>query len=413
MTTTSTTTKPYDAIVVGARCAGSPTAMLLARKGYRVLVVDRAVFPSDTNSTHFIHAPGMAALKRWGLYDAVARSNCPAVTDYRFDFGPFVVSGSPRPAHVADGQSGVGAAFAPRRHLLDTLLVEAAAAEGAEVREGFTVEELLFEDGAITGIRGRDSSGTRTIDHATVVIGADGRNSIVAKAAGAPAYIERPAQQSGYYTYWEGVPCRSFEAYIRPRRGFGVFPTNDGLTLIVVGWPVDEHKANMRDPEGNYLRTIAQVPEMAERMARGTRVERYHGSGYLPGFFRKPYGPGWVLVGDAGYHKDPITAQGITDAFHDVELVTAALTDVFEGRQTFDEAMALYQKTRDERVTPIFELTCELASMQPPPPEMQALLGAASKSQDGGDAFASMMAGTMPVPEFFAPEHIGRLMASV
>src|SRR5437899_249712 len=144
----------YDAIVIGARCAGSPTAMLLARKGYRVLLVDKATFPSDTMSTHFIHAPGMAALKRWGLDGAVAATGCPAVPRYRFDFGFFTITGEPRPVDgVADG-------YAPRRYLIDTLLVNAAGDAGVDVREGFTVDELLIEDGVVVGLRGTDAGGT-------------------------------------------------------------------------------------------------------------------------------------------------------------------------------------------------------------------------------------------------------------
>jgi 2-polyprenyl-6-methoxyphenol hydroxylase-like FAD-dependent oxidoreductase len=192
-----------------------------------------------------------------------------------------------------------------------------------------------------------------------------------------------------------------------------MFPTNDGLTLIVVGWPVDEYKSNRGDVEGNYLKTLELVPEVADAVRAGEREERFHGSGGEPNFFRKPFGPGWVLVGDAGYRKDPITAQGISDAFHDVELVVDGLDDALSGRQTFDEAMAYYQKTRDEHALPMYDFTCQLASMEPPPPEMQHLLGAVSASREGGNAFASMTAGTMPVPEFFSPENIGRIMATV
>src|SRR3954454_9628330 len=128
-------TKPYDAIVVGARCAGAPTAMLLAQKGYRVLVVDRATFPSDTVSTHVIHAPGVAALARWGLLEPVTSTGCPAVETYSFDFGPFGLTGTPRP------RDGISSAYAPRRTVLDKILVDAAAAAGAELREGFSVEQ--------------------------------------------------------------------------------------------------------------------------------------------------------------------------------------------------------------------------------------------------------------------------------
>src|SRR5262245_59551664 len=164
----------YDAIVIGARCAGAPTAMLLARAGHEVLLVDRATFPSDTVSTHFLHAPGVAALQRWGLREQLAASGCPPVRRYSFDFGPFAIEGSPR------GIDGVDEAYCPRRPVLDTMLVRAAADAGVEVREGFTVEELLVEDGAVVGIRGKSAHGAAAIERATTVIGADGRNSLVA-----------------------------------------------------------------------------------------------------------------------------------------------------------------------------------------------------------------------------------------
>src|SRR5438477_6788051 len=148
----------YDAIVVGARCAGAPTAMLLARKGYRVLVVDRASFPSDTVSTHVIHAPGMAALGRWGLRDRVVATGCPPIETYSFDFGPFTITGTPR------AQDGISAAYAPRRTVLDKVLVDAAAQAGAEVRERFSVDEFVVEHGAVVGIRGRGTAGTTVVE---------------------------------------------------------------------------------------------------------------------------------------------------------------------------------------------------------------------------------------------------------
>ena len=170
----------YDAIVVGARCAGSPTAMLLARAGYRVLLVDRAGFPSDTLSTHYIHQPGVARLRRWGLLDRVVATGCPPARRMTFDVGPFALSGAPTPADGAD------AAYAPRRYLLDQILLEAASAAGAEVRERFSVGELLIEDGRVTGIRGRQAGGATVTERAAIVIGADGMRSRVARAVGAP-----------------------------------------------------------------------------------------------------------------------------------------------------------------------------------------------------------------------------------
>ena len=395
----------YDAIVIGARCAGSPTAIQLARKGYRVLMVDKATFPSDTISTHFIHAPGMAALTRWGVADRVRALNCPPVTRYKFDFGFFTIAGSPQPV------DGVADAYAPRRYLLDAILVEAAADAGVEVRTGFSVDEVLVENGAVVGIRGHEDGGNEVIEKARVVIGADGRRSLVAKAVQPERYNEKPNLASVYYGYFSGVPATEFEVYIRDRRGWGVIPTNDDLTLIVCGWPEDEFKANRSDVEGNMRKAFEQEPAFAERVRAGKLETRLWGAGDLAGFFLKPYGPGWALVGDAGYHKHPITAMGITDAFLDSERMVASLDDAFSGRQTFDEAMAGYQKEHDEHALPMYELTSEFASLQPPPEEMQQLLGAVSRDQQSMDQFVSIQAGSKPIPEFFDPENVGQIFA--
>jgi flavin-dependent dehydrogenase len=391
-------TKSYDAIVVGARCAGSPTAMLLAHKGYRVLLVDKATFPSDTVSTHFIHAPGMAALTRWGLADSIAELDCPAVTSYRFDFGFFTIAGTPRPA------DGVDVAYAPRRTLLDKILVDAAEAAGVEVREGCDVDEIVVEDGAVVGIR---TNGT--LERAKVVVGADGRRSAVAKAAKPEQYNEKPNLSAVYYAYWSGVPSTEFEVFVRDRRGWGLFPTNDELTLIVAGWPEDEFKANRNDVEGNYLKAFEQAPDFAARVRAGKRETRFWGAGDLAGYFRKPYGPGGALVGDAGYHKHPITAMGITDAFLDAERLVSALDAAFSGRESYDEAMAIYQKERDELALPMYEMTSQFASLEPPPADMQQLLAAVSKSPESMAQFASIQAGTMSIPEFFDPDHVSAI----
>lgn len=389
----------YDAIVIGARCAGSPTAMLLARRGYRVLVVDRATFPSDTLSTHLVHAPGCAALRRWGLLDEVVATGCPPIESYAFDFGPFTISGRP---HATDG---VATAFAPRRTVLDEILVDAAARAGAEVRQGYAVDEVVVEDGVVAGIRGRPTSGGTAgevrVDRARVVIGADGTGSRVARAVDAPRYREVAQRQWSYYTYWRGLPAPGMETYIRPDRGWGVFPTNDDLTLVVVGWPYAEAAAYRVDPEANYRRTIELAPPFAARLAAAERVGPLRG-GATPNFFRRPYGAGWALVGDAGYTKDPITAQGISDAFLDAELCAAALDEAFGGARPYDEAMAGYQRARDARVDEIYGFTTELAALAPPPPEMQQLLGAVHGNAAAMDTFVSVIAGTALPSDLFA-----------
>ena len=395
----------YDVIVVGARCAGSPTAMLLARKGYRVLVVDRATFPSDTVSSHVVHPMGAAALARWGLLDRLAATGCPPIHTYAFDFGPFTLSGSPAATEAQ-------AAYCARRTVLDKLLVDAAAAAGAEIREGSTMEELLIEDGRVTGINVRSKGGETVRERARVVVGADGRHSRVAEAVRPDQYNDRQPLLAGYYTYWSDLPMGGrFETYIRAHRGFAAAPTHDGLTLTVGGWPHAEFETNKRDVEGHFLKMFDLAPEFAKRI-RGARRESAFAGAPVSNFFRKPYGPGWALVGDAGYNKDPITAQGITDAFRDAELCATALDQAFTGARAFDDAMGDYQRTRDQHVLPMYEFTCQLATLEPPPPEMQQLLGAIHGNQNAMDGFVQVNAGTISPAAFFAPENIGAIMAA-
>jgi 2-polyprenyl-6-methoxyphenol hydroxylase-like FAD-dependent oxidoreductase len=395
----------YDVIIVGARCAGSPTAMLLARNGYKVLVVDKATFPSDTISTHLVHPPGVAALRRWGLLDRVTATGCPPIDTYRFDLGPFVITGAPGTA-----ESPVG--YGPRRTVLDKILVDAAAESGAEVREDFTVEEIVSEGGRVTGIRGHAKGGSPVTERAKVVVGADGRHSLVADQVRPEAYHEAAPILAGYYSYWSGLPVDGrFEAYSLPMRGFAAWPTNDGLTLVVGGWPMTEFEANKKDVEGNWMKMIDMHPAFSERLRAGKREERFVGT-YVANYFRKPYGPGWALVGDAGYNRDFITAMGIMDSFLSAELCAGALDQSFSGKRPYDEAMAAYQRARDERVLPIFHFTCQLATCEPPPPEVRKVFGAAHGNPEAMDAFARMNAGVMSPAEFFSEENVGRIFAA-
>ena len=398
-------TGSFDAIVVGARCAGSPTAMLLARKGYKVLAVDRASFPSDTLSTHLVHPLGAAALSRWGLLDRLAATGCPPIHTYAFDFGPFTIAGAP-------GTRNAPVAYCPRRTVLDKLLVDAAAEAGAEVREGFTVEEIRVEDGRAVGIKGRSRDGSSIIERARVVVGADGLRSLVAEAVRPQRYDEKPPLCAGYYSYWSGLPTDGkFEVYIRDGRAFAAMPTHEGLTLIIAGWPYAEFEENKKDIEGNYLKTIELVPAFADRLRGARREVRFAGMA-VPNYFRKPYGPGWALVGDAGYIRDFITGQGIMDAFHDAELCMDALDRTFAGTWSFEAAMSEYQRTRDARVKPMYDFTCQLATLEPPPPDMQQLFGAVHGNQKAMDDFARMNAGTISPAAFFAPANVDAIKAA-
>jgi 2-polyprenyl-6-methoxyphenol hydroxylase-like FAD-dependent oxidoreductase len=397
--------RSYDAIVVGARCAGSPTAMLLARKGYRVLLVDRATFPSDTISTHVVHPMAAAALSRWGLLERLVATGAPPLHTYAFDFGPFTIEGAP-------GTKEFPVGYCPRRTVLDKLLLDAAAEAGAEVREGFAVDEVLIDEGRAVGIRGSGKSGESVREHARIVIGADGRNSIVAQTVGAERYNEKAPLLAIYYAYWSGLPTRGrFETYIRPQRGFATMDTHDGLTVIVGGFPLAEFQESIkRDIEGNFDELIELVPAFAERVRGAKRETRFSGA-VTPNFFCKPFGPGWALVGDAGYLKDPITAQGILDGFRDAERCASAVNEVLSGARRFDAAMTDYQRDRDSAALPMFDFTCMLAALEPPPPDLQRLLGAIHGRQDAMDAFARVNAGTISPADFFAPEHVESMMA--
>jgi 2-polyprenyl-6-methoxyphenol hydroxylase-like FAD-dependent oxidoreductase len=395
----------HDVIVVGARCAGSPTAMLLARQGYKVLVVDRSTFPSDTISTHLIHTPGVATLNRWGLLDRLIETGCPPVDTYVFDFGPFALSGSP-------GIAGSPVSYAPRRTVFDKLLVDAAAEAGAEVREGFTVEDVMVDEGRVTGLRGHGRGGKTVTEHARVVVGADGRHSLVASAARPEQYNEKPPILQAYYSYWSGLPMGGrFETYVRPQRGFAAWATNDDLTLIVGGWPVAEADANKKDVEGNFLKALDLAPEFAERVRGAKREARFSGTA-VPNYFRKPFGPGWALVGDAGYNKDFITAQGMQDAFRDAELCATALNETFSGARDFNVAMADYQAARDTHVLPMYEFTTQLATLEPPPRELQHLLGAIHGNQEAMDGFMRVAAGATSPAEFFSEDNVVRMLGA-
>jgi flavin-dependent dehydrogenase len=336
-----------------------------------------------------------------GLLDRLVRTRCPPIRTYSIDFGPFAVSGSP-------GTADAPVAYCPRRTVLDKLLVDAAADAGAEVRERFTVDEVLFEDGRVVGVRGRSAARDAVVERAPVIVGADGLHSLVARAVRPERYNEKPPLLAGYYSYWSGLPMEGrFETYVRPNRGFAAVPTHDGLTVVIAGWPQSEFEAVKKDIEGNYLGTVGLVPAFAERLRRAKREARFVGAS-VPNFFRKPFGPGWALVGDAAYHRDFITGFGIMDAFRDAERCATALDEVFTGARAFEDAMRDHQRERDEHSVPLYELTCQIATLEPPPPEMQRLLAAMAlhRDQRAMDAFIQMNAGTISTAAFFSSDAV-------
>ncbi len=381
--------------------------MLLARRGFKVLLVDRTTFPSDTISTHILWPHGAEILGRWGLLETLAATDLPSICRrMRFDVGPFALYGT-----IPDANEGRGG-FCPRRTVLDSLLVKAAADAGAEVRESFTVDELLVSDGAAVGVRGHGPGGAAVEERARVIIGADGVNSFIARAMRAHEYDGRPVAACCYYSYFSGVAQDDIELYVRDHCAFGGAPTNDGLHLVMVNWPAGDFPEVRADIEGHVWSTLEKAPDFLARVRQGHREEKWYGTAGVPGYFRKPYGRGWALVGDSSYNRDPITAQGISDAFIDAAMLTEALSTWLSGNGTFEQLLETHEAARNERVRPMYEFTSHLATLEPPPPQMQALFAALRHNQDATNAFLSAITGAIPLSDFMSSENLGRIMAA-
>jgi flavin-dependent dehydrogenase len=355
--------KDYDAIIVGARCAGSPLAMLLARKGYRVLLMDRASFPSDTMSTHFLAPQATQMLKDWGLLERLERTDAPPLPEVTFHLGDVAFSPPPDPTLTVD------ATYCPRRTVLDKLLVDAASEAGAEVRERFPLQELIVEDGEVRGIEGGLTDGPRTQERAQIVVGADGMRSRIARLVGAEAYDVVEPLTCGYYSYWE-MDWEGAHLYLDQarKRGILAFPTNDGLTCVAAMRERSEFAIFRSDIEREFMDTLTVDPKLHAAVASGRRAEKWVGGTDFPNFFRTPWGAGWALVGDAGYYRDPITGLGIMDAFRDAGLLAEAIDDGLSGRAPMADALARYQRQRDEAAKPLYEFTLALARFEPVPP---------------------------------------------
>jgi flavin-dependent dehydrogenase len=362
-------TSHHDVVVVGARCAGASTAMLLARQGLDVVVVDRATFPSDTLSTHALARGGVVQLARWGLLDAVVASGAPEIRRASF--------------HLPDGsvvertikhRAGVDHLLAPRRHVLDALLVDAAAEAGARIETGVTVTGTVTDGrGRVAGITTRDADGATRELRARVVVGADGMRSRIARAVGARMLDERPAAGSARYTFVAGLDAEGFEFHIGDRSFAGVFPTHGGEANVWVCSPVADPRPLGGDPTDSFFSLLEHAaPHLAARVRHAHVTAPVRGAVALPNHVRQAAGPGWALVGDAGYHRDPITGHGMTDAFRDAELLAHHLGRVLRDEEGEHNALSAYGAERDQALAPIFDLTVRLVQF-PPAEEFSAL----------------------------------------
>jgi flavin-dependent dehydrogenase len=362
--------EPYEAVVVGARAAGAATGLLLARQGRRVLVVDRAQYGSDTLSTHGLMRAGVLQLSRWGLLDRVIDAGTPPIRRITFNYGDDAVLVAIKPA------AGVDALYAPRRTVLDPIVVDAACAAGAEFRFGVTVTGLLRDStGRVTGIVGRDREGAPVSASSRVTVGADGVGSTIARLVEAPVRRRGTGASAFIYGYWSDLDVDGYEWLYRPGVAAGLIPTNDGLVCVFAGTTAARFRAEMAADVRLGFHTLLDEagPDVLQRVRAAKRTSRLRSFPGRPGFMRKAWGPGWALVGDAGYFKDPISTHGLTDAFRDAELLAGAVGTANAGAP-LELALARYQLERDRLSWPLFSAVDAVARFDWDLPTVQLLL---------------------------------------
>jgi 2-polyprenyl-6-methoxyphenol hydroxylase-like FAD-dependent oxidoreductase len=367
----------YDVIVVGGRCAGAATAMLLARGGLRVLVVESTRQGADTLSTHALMRGGVVQLHRWGLLDAVVASGTPAIRATQFTYGDDTET-----VDIRAGD-GISALRAPRRTLLDALLLNAARAAGADIRSPARVTSLLTDAGRVRGVEGIGrGTGASFQATATITIGADGRGSMVAETVDAEFLRRGTASGAIIYGYFPGLARDRYHWAYRPGVTAGVVPTGDGLACVWAGTPTARFDTlRPGSLETSFRLLLAEAaPQVAQSIAHTAPVGRLRGFPGAPGWIRSCGGPGWALVGDAAYYKDPITAHGITDALRDAELLARAILDAPYGGHAQLDALCYYQHVRNRLSEPLFDLTERIASYQWDLVELRGLLRVLSRA---------------------------------
>jgi 2-polyprenyl-6-methoxyphenol hydroxylase-like FAD-dependent oxidoreductase len=377
----------FDVVIVGARCAGAATAMLLARQGRRVLVLERARKGTDTLSTHAMMRGGTVQLRRWGLLDRVVAAGTPPIRQTRFHYGDDTVAVAIKPS------AGVDALYAPRRTVLDRILVDAAIAAGAQVRFGVNVTGLDRDPaGRVAGVVGRDRHGAPVRVRGRLTVGADGKGSLVARAAGAATLRTGAGAGAVVYGYWPGLDVTGYEWFYRPGATAGLIPTNDGEVCVFAGTTTGRFRDEIAGDIGaGYVRLLKEVA--GDRLHTTNPPRRLRAFPGRPAYVRQPWGAGWALVGDAGHYLDPLGTHGITDALRDAELLAHSAGMMLDGD---DEAMALatYQVRRDRIAGPLFEPADRIASYRWTLPTVRQLLRDLSAAMSAEvDALVALPAG--------------------
>jgi len=370
--------------------------MLLARAGYRVALVDRATFPSDTMSTHFLWQRGAARLEAWGLLDRLRARGCAPIDSILFDVGPVQLAG------IGPAVNGVAETFCPRRTVLDQLLVEAAVEAGVELVDDLVVSDVVRSEGRVTGIVGHVRGGATVSMAAKVVVGADGLRSTIAQRVGAAMYHQHAPLTGVHYSYWSGISHLGASFHAREGRLVLVWPTNDDLTCVYVAWPHSEFDTVRSDLPSHFADALELVPGLRATVESGRREQPFAGTWYLPNQYRRSAGAGWALVGDAGHFKDPSTGMGMSDAFLAADLLAEAIDEGLSGRAPIDDSLADYARRRDELTANGFELTLSTARLAPLSPRMETFYREAVGQPDTIERIFGVIGGSIPTRELVA-----------
>jgi flavin-dependent dehydrogenase len=380
----------YDVLIVGGRAAGASLAQLLARQGRQVLVADRDDFPSDTMSTHFINLAAVGALKRLGVLDDILAAGFRRVTRHRTWIDDCCFEGPAGPPGTFS--------LTPRRTVLDSALIEHAVKAGAHFEPRTRVDGLLQDGGRVVGATLQTAGGERREVRARVVVGADGRSSRVAEWVGTETYDAVPALRPVYYGYFHGIEPRT-DATLEimfggDQVGF-LFPMRDGEDCVAIELQREDFDDFRSDHTSAFEARVRRLPEMARRMQNAHLEDKLIGVKGIDNYFRKPYGPGWALTGDAGYLKDPITGTGIGDAFEQSFMLAEALGAWFEGAD-WEATMSAFQQRRDQTMKPMYDLTLDFTRMRDVGPAEQAMLKAVFISPAMTRAVAHGMLAQLP-----------------
>lgn len=396
----------FDIIVVGARCSGAPAAMLLARKGYRVVMIDKDPPGSDMlHSTHIVQPIAVSKLKKWGLL-ADLEAKCPSFESYSFDFGVALIDGRP-PAVDGDAR-----AFCPRRKVLDPLLVSAAVSAGVTYLPSTKVIDVTRNRDRIDGVRIVTAGGAEQTIKGSFVVGADGPSSKIAARVNAAQYHDAPAQQVTMWGYWSGVPGYGLAVKSDGGQAVWLIPSSGGDSMVGVSWEMSRYKSLRGEVEKGYYASIAELSPLLSSQLRQNLLSSELRLGSTRTYLRVPHGPGWVLLGDAGHMKDPCSAQGITDAFIDVDECTSLIDEGLRGEINLDEGLEAWHIARDARLIPFHDMSLKMAQFAPPDGNETALYQAIAKNHAATTQFLGLISESTNPGEFFAPDNIGKLLAS-